>query len=308
MVAFVLATAAARALPAQVRHEFTEVRMGVPVRMVVHAASDSGARTAARSAYARMAELEDVMSDYRPASEVRQLEHRAGAWTAVSAELFAVLARAVEIARASDGAFDPTVGPLVALWREARHSGALPAPAALDSARARTGWALLELDPTRQAVRLARPGMRLDLGGIAKGYILQEALGTLRAHGVASALVEAGGDVVVGDAPPGRAGWRVEVAGADTALRRVAGALVNGAIATSGPTEQFVEIGGVRYSHVVDPRTGIGLTARTLTTVIAGDGATADALATALGVLGRERGAALMEAFDGVRWDVRAAP
>lgn len=308
-LAFALATTvSAGELRSQLRREFTEVRMGVPVRLVVHAPTDAVAREAARAAYARMAELEDVMSDYRPSSELRQLESRGGAWTPVSAELFAVLARAVEIARASDGAFDPTVGPLMALWREARRTGRLPAPAALDSARARTGWTLLELDGARRAVRLARPGMRLDLGGIAKGWILQAALDALRAHGVRSALLEAGGDVVVGAAPPGRAGWRVEVPGADRGLRQAAAALVDAAIATSGPTEQFVEIGGRRYSHVVDPRTGLGLTDRTLVTVIARDGATADALATALGVLGRERGAALLARYDGVRWDVRAAP
>ena len=131
--------------------------------------------------------------------------------------------------------------------------------------------------------------MRLDLGGIAKGYILQQALGAMVPLGVTQALVEAGGDIVVGDAPPGRDGWRIDVAGSDAVFAARAARLTNAALATSGPTAQFVEIDGVRYSHVVDPRTGMGLTNGVTARVIARDGATADALATALTVAGPSR-------------------
>lgn len=138
--------------------------------------------------------------------------------------------------------------------------------------------------------------MQLDLGGIAKGYTLGEALKVLRGRGLGAALVEAGGDLVVGDAPPGAAGWSVALpAGADSSAREAAGSLANVAVATSGGTEQYVEIAGVRYSHVVDPRTGLGVVGPHLVTVIARDGALADALATALSVLGPERGPALVE-------------
>jgi thiamine biosynthesis lipoprotein len=150
---------------------------------------------------------------------------------------------------------------------------------------------MLEVDTLTTQVRLWVANMRLDLGGIAKGYILQEALETLRANGVRSALVEAGGDVVVGDPPPGQAGWSVFVAGADTATLRRANALSNVAVATSGGSEQYVEISGVKYSHIIDPRTGLGLTGRHIVTVIAEDGALADAAATALSVLGPDRAA-----------------
>jgi thiamine biosynthesis lipoprotein len=128
--------------------------------------------------------------------------------------------------------------------------------------------------------------MQLDLGGIAKGYILQEALKVLKGRGLGASMVEAGGDVAVGDAPPGRGGWAIEVLGADPAFAARAGNLVNAAIATSGGSEQFVEIGGVRYSHVVDPRTGLGVVGMHTVSVIAADGALADAVATAAGVLG----------------------
>ena len=159
------------------------------------------------------------------------------------------------------------------------------------------GWRHVELDHARRAVRLARPGMRLDLGGITKGYILQQALAAMAPHGVTSALLEAGGDVVVGDAPPERDGWRIEVENVDASFAARAARLTNAALATSGPSAQFVEIAGARCSHVVDPRTGIGLTNRVTAHVIAADAATADALATALTVAGSSRRSAILSRF-----------
>jgi thiamine biosynthesis lipoprotein len=128
--------------------------------------------------------------------------------------------------------------------------------------------------------------MKIDLGGIAKGYLLQEALEVLWTRGNAVAMVEAGGDFVVGEAPPGREGWEIEVPGADSAFSVRTRALRNAAIATSGASEQFVVIGDVRYSHVINAKTGLGLTASFTAMVIARDGATADAVATAGQVLG----------------------
>jgi thiamine biosynthesis lipoprotein len=280
--------------------EYTEVHMGVPVRVVVYAGGETKGRAAARAAFDRIAALERVMSDYRPDSELRRLEARPAEWVDVSPELFEVMARAIEIARATDGAFDPSVGPLVALWREARRSGRLPEASALARARGLTGWRRIDLDAARRAIRLGVAGMRLDLGGIAKGYILQHALRTLHEHGVARALLEAGGDIVVGDAPPDRPGWRVDAPGADAAFAARAASLTNAALATSGSAMQFVEIDGVRYSHVVDPRTGLGLTNHLQARVIASDGATADALSTALTVLGPTRARAVLARFPGV--------
>jgi len=285
------AALSARPAPAQaVRRQYAELHMGVAARIVLYAPDDATARRAARAAYARMALLEDIMSDYRPESEVRRLAARAGAAVPVSGDLFVVLARAVDLWRRSDGAFDPTVGPFVELWRAARRSGRLPPRAELDSAARRVGSDKVHLDSVARTVRLDAPGMRIDLGGIAKGYILDRALDALRAQGVTRALLEAGGDIVLGDAPPGRRGWRIALPEGDTIL-------ANHAVSTSGDTEQFVIIGGVRYSHVIDPRTGMGLTSRREATVVAPDGVTADGLATALTVLDDERGARLLRSF-----------
>jgi thiamine biosynthesis lipoprotein len=282
----------------EVRREYVELHMGMAVRIVVYAADDTTSRRAARAAYARIAALEDVMSDYRPESEIRRLATLVGEPVPVSQDLFAVLARALELARLSDGAFDPTVGPFVALWRAARRSGQIPEGAALDSAAARAGWQKVHLDSATRAVRLDVAGMQIDLGGIAKGYILDQARAELARQGVTRVLIEAGGDISVGDPPPGRAGWRI--AGVPGGAR-----VANAAVSTSGDSEQFVIIHGTRYSHVVDPRTGLGLTHRRRATVVGPDGATADGLATALTVLDDARGAALLAAFPGVTADVR---
>ncbi len=270
--------------------------MGVETRIVLYA-SDATAAAAARAAFARIAALEDIMSDWRPTSEARRLEQRPGEWVRVSRSLFDVLARAVAIARATDGAFDPTVGPMVALWRDARTRGRLPDARALDSARTRVGWRRITLDSTQRRVRLTTAGMRVDLGGIAKGWILQDALAELSRHGVTRALIEAGGDLVVGDAPPGRRGWCIAVPGVDSSLSARAAAITHAAVATSGAESQFVEIDGVRYSHVVDPRTGLGLTNGLTATVIAPHGASADALATALTVLGTREAQRVLARF-----------
>jgi thiamine biosynthesis lipoprotein len=280
-------------------HVFTQVHMGMPVRLSLYAGDEKSARAAAEAAFARVAALDAMLSDYRPDSELNRLANRAGQWADASPDLMAVVTRAVEIADVTGGAFDPTVAPVVQLWREARRSRRLPDDAALASAHARVGWQRIEVDRKRAAIRLA-PGTRLDLGGIAKGYVLQEALRVLDAQGTSRALVEAGGDIVAGDAPPGRDGWRVDTPGAGDDFAARARHLARTALATSGASMQFVEIDGVRYSHVIDPRTGRALTHTRQAFVIAADGMTADALATALTVLNGDDVDALLARFPDV--------
>ena len=272
---------------APLRFEYSQVHMGMPVRLVLYATDEPAARAAATSAFARIAVLDGAMSDYRPDSEINAIARRAPDALAVSPDVFRVVARAIEIAKATDGAFDPTVAPLVALWRDARKTGRLPPRAAIEAARAITGWRGVELDAARQTIRLATAGMRLDLGGVAKGYILQSALEALRRLGIRAAMLEAGGDIVAGDAPPGVAGWRIAKTSSEAVFPKTASELIsNSSLATSGPSAQFVEIDGVRYSHVIDPRTGWALKSSMMAHVIDADGATADALATAATVIG----------------------
>lgn len=268
--------------------------MGVPFRLVVYAPHRALAQTAARAAFERVAQLNAIFSDYDPDSEISRLCHETPPGTAVpiSAELAFLLDRSQRLARTTDGAFDVTVGPLVNLWRHARRRRELPPPHLLQEARSRVGWRLLDLDPRARTLALRAPNMRLDFGGIAKGYAADEALRVLREHGLTRALVAAAGDVRAGDAPPGQSGWRVEFGHADVTpppAPRVA-FLRHAALATSGDVYQRLEIGGKRYSHILDPRTGLGLTDHSLVTVIAPDGTTADSLATAVSVLGPDAG------------------
>jgi thiamine biosynthesis lipoprotein len=273
--------------------------MGVPFRLVLYAESASAAQVAARAALDRIAALNQVLSDYEDESELARLNRTAGSGRAVpvSEDLWRVLACAEQMARRSGGAFDVTVGPYVQLWRRARRQREFPEPSRLESAHQAVGFQHLRLDLARRTAELQRPKMRLDLGGIAKGYALQEAMKVLERQGISRALITGGGDMVAGDPPPGRPGWQVEVASLDATnappprlvfLRRQA-------LATSGDLYQRFDFGGQRYSHIVDPRTGIGLTDHSLVTVIARDGMTADALSTAVSVLGPDDGLQLIE-------------
>lgn len=283
------------------RFEFTRPQMGLPFRIVLYAPDAATANAAAEAAFARISQLNDSLSDYDADSELSRLSRTAGEGKAVkvSNDLWTVLERSQALARRTDGAFDVTVGPVVNLWRKARREKQLPRADRLAEARAAVGWRNLELDPRARTATLLVPDMRLDLGAIAKGYAVDEALKVLRARGVTRALVAGGGDMAVGDAPPGTSGWRIEVAPLDVTNAPPARFVIlrNRALATSGDVFQHVEIDGVRYSHIVDPRTGMGLTDHSLVTVIAPDCTTADSLATAVSVLGPAKGLKLVEQF-----------
>jgi len=293
------------------RFTLTQREMGVPVTTILYAPDEATATAAGRAAFQRIHELDAVLSDYDPESELRRVERTADAGkpVAVGADLFRVLARAQALARQSDGAFDVTVGPVARVWRRARQRGGFPLAERLDPARERVGYDLLRLDPEARTVTFTKPGMHLDFGGIGKGYAVDEALRVLREHGIGRALVDAGGDMALGDPPPGQLGWRIGIARlkADAPPSRVL-RLKQTAVATSGDLWQYVEIRGRRYSHIIDPRTGKPLTERSSVTVVAPEGMTADGLASALSVLGPEKGLALVDATPGAAALIVLAP
>jgi thiamine biosynthesis lipoprotein len=280
------------------RFRYTQTHMGVPVEVLLYAADSGSANTAAAAAFEKIGELDRRLSDYKAESELSKLSDTAGLGKAVPVgpELWLVLSRAQDLARRSEGAFDVTVGPLVKLWRRARRAKEFPSPARLAEARAAVGYEHLRLDPKTHTATLVQPGMRLDLGGIAMGYAADEALAVLRKHGVTRALIDGSGDIVVGDPPPDASGWKIGIAPLDSKAgppsRYVL--LANAAVTTSGDAWQYVELNGRRYSHIVDPHTGLGLTTRSSVTIIARDCITADSLATAVSVLGPTKGLALV--------------
>jgi thiamine biosynthesis lipoprotein len=288
--------------PALARYEFNEPQMGTRFRIVLYAADEATARRASQAAFRRAAELNGIMSDYQPTSELMRLCAKAGGPPVpVSPDLFAVLDRSLDIARRTDGAFDVTVGPVVRLWRRARRTREMPAADQLAAARALVGYQMVTLDPKARTVRLAKPGMQLDVGGIAKGYAAEALQVVLKEHGVTRALVAAGGDIAVSGPPPDAPGWTVGVAaapgeptGGPTLVMHDAG------VSTAGDAEQYVEINGKRYAHIIDPHTGLGLTDTWQVTVVARDDTTADGLDTGLAVLGPERGLKVVEGMEGV--------
>ncbi len=277
---------------AQSRFEFTHPLMGTSFRIVVYATDSLAAAEASEAAFDRVADLDNIFSDYLATSEINRLSASAGtdAWTAISDDLWSVLSDAVLISEASGGAFDVTVGVLTREWRLSRSRGRLPGEAEIRNGLARTGYRKVELDSVRRSARLSVRGMRLDFGGIAKGYAADAVLRVLRKNDISVALVDAGGDLVLGCGPPGGEGWNIAVPGGDeeTGRMSVISGLESIAIASSGATYQFIEADGVRYSHILDPRSGMGVTAERTVSVAAPTGELADALASMVSVLGAD--------------------
>jgi thiamine biosynthesis lipoprotein len=293
----------ARAEEALQKFVFEKAEMGLPFRVSLYAANEATAKMAADAAFERVAVLNSILSDYDAESELSRLSRTAGQGKAVpvSGTLWALLMRGQALAERSGGAFDITVGPLVNLWRRARRKQELPSQESIAEMKARVGYQHLRLDPGPRTAELLVPEMRLDLGSIGKASAVDEALAVLRQRGLPCALVGGSGDMAAGEAPPGQPGWRVEIAPLDApgAPPPQVVYLRNCGIATSGDAFQRVEIGGKRYSHIVDPRTGLGLTDHALVTVIASDVATANGLTTSISVLGPELGLPMVEETPG---------
>jgi len=267
------------------RHDFSGAGMSTTFRIACYAGSKDAAEKAAEACFQRIAELNAIFSDYDPTSELMKVCSPEAVYPMkVSRELFDLLQRARHLAEQTNGAFDPTCGHLTHLWRRAKRLKKLPPADRLAQAVAATDWRRIMLHPETQSITL-RAGTLIDLGGIAKGYAADECLRLLKERGITRAVVLAGGDTAAGDPPPGEEGWDITLrtdSKHETHIR-----LANRCVSTSGDLYQFTEIEGVRYSHIVSPRTGLGLTERVACSVIAPDCTTSDALATAMCVLGK---------------------
>lgn len=291
------------------RFDFERVEMGVIFRLSVYGSDSGVANKAAEAAYARVHELNGIFSDYDGSSEIRRLceTSRPGNPVPVSKELYHLFEASLKLSRQSNGAFDVTVGPLTKLWRRARRREELPAPERIAAERMRTGFQLVRMHPDSQSVELLSPEMRIDFGGIAKGFAADEALSVLSTHGFNRALVDASGDIVAGDPPPGEEWWTVAIESLKHKPASTQSDLIepglpipvlrirNQSVATSGDAYQSVSINGRRYSHIVDPQTGFGLNQRSSVTIIAPTGMLADGLASAVSVLGPVKGIQLIE-------------
>jgi len=235
-----------------------------------------------------------IFSDYIDSSELSRLSAGAGKEPRpikVSPTLLDILLLSKTAFEKSGGTFDITIGPLSRLWRTARKSNQFPTAESVQAARQLVGFNKLRIDLVGKTVLLPDSPVQLDLGGIAQGYIAQKIMDYLGGQQVTSALVNASGDIVTSGPPPGLAGWTVGVNMPQHKEDLLAKKLLlhHKAVTTSGDFYQYMEHGGKKYSHIIDPRTGYGVTFQRNITVIANDGVTADWLATACSILPLQR-------------------
>lgn len=289
------------------------VVMGTFARVVAVATDSEIANRCVDAAHVEIRGVDELMSDYKADSEISEI-NRDGFRRAVkvSEATFEVLTRSVYFSRLTDGAFDVTVGPLVDLWHKAGETNSVPSEAELADARSRVGYGKLILDVNQMSVRFAVEGMRLDLGAIAKGYAVDKAVEAMQRGGALGGMVDIGGDIRCFGAPPqGKEKWRVGLRDARAVKEGVEGGgllmvleVTNEAVVTSGDYERFVEVGGERYSHIINPASGKGKSELSSVTIIGGNTTSAggrptadvDALATAVSVMVVEKGLALIEA------------
>lgn len=236
------------------RFTFSQMHMGVEFRLSVYANDSSKAADVAKSVFARVRQLDEIMSDYIQESELNRLNRAAfDKEVKVSDDLFKVLSFSHTAYIVSGGLFDPTIGPLSQVWRTARRSGQLPTAEAVSAARASVGFDNVRLFSLTQSIRFTKPGIKLDLGGIGKGYACHEALLAAQKVGCKAAMIEGGGDIYALGSPPDGEGWQVELPGGSFVW------LKDEALSTSGSESQVTDIGGRRYAHIIDPRQGWGV-------------------------------------------------
>jgi len=271
--------------------------MGTVFEIEAYGSDANRTAAAIEEAFQAIRQADAILSDYRDDSELSRL-NRDGAqgFVALSPDLYGVLQTSVEYSRVTDSAFDVTVGPLVDTWRRASKQDRWPEDGELSRARSLVGFGRLQFDAARRAARFTQPGMRVDFGGIGKGWAIDRAAEVLRKQGIERALISAGtSSVYAMGAPPGEAAWKIAVRHPlreDAALAVVS--LRDESLSTSAGYEQDDEIAGRPYSHILDPRTGLPVEGMRSATVIAPTAAESDALSTAAFVLGIEQSERLL--------------
>jgi len=275
----------------------TETLLGTFVEIKVITEDRKRGEEAIEKAFSRMKEIEKRMSNFLADSELSRLNRKAGKEEVeVSEELASVIVRGLSISKKTEGAFDITVSPLITLWGFYRHRGNLPQQEELGATLKRVGWKKVTYNPKRRTIRFKEQGMAIDLGGIAKGYAVDEAVSTLKKWGITRALVNAGGDIyALGGGKNGKT-WLIGIADPREKGRIIGTIRVRDrAVVTSGSYENYFEIGGKRYCHIIDPRTGYPVSGMASVTIIAKNATIADALATGIFVLRKKGGLSLIE-------------
>ena len=258
-------------------YEYVEMVMASPVIIRVYASSESMARRAVRDAFDRMHALEMTLSDWMQESESNRLEAASPEAIEISDDLRHALTISRTLWDKTDGMFDPTIGPLVDLWRKTRISGRMPQDEEILLARSRVDLDSIEL--LAKTARIRRRDVELDFGAIGKGIALDAASLVLDEYGMNRHLINFDGEILTGDTPPGKESWQITILPTGTEETLIIDA-EQVSIATSGGVNQFLEIDGKRYSHIIDPSTGVGTSCARQVTVVCDSATHADVLAT----------------------------
>ena len=274
----------------QKRFYFSAPKMGSPFSIIFYSDDSTKATSVARQCFNLVDSFIFIFSDYIDNSEISKISASAGKKASpvtLSPAMFDILLQAKKAFDESEGAFDISIGPLSKFWRKLRKAKQFPTDKAVQATRKLIGFNNLILDTLNKKLTLKQPGMQLDLGGIAQGYIAQKIIDFLSMQDIKHALVNASGDIVMSGAPPGLNGWTVGVNVPEAKEELLPQTLLmqNKSVSTSGDAYQFMDHDGKKYSHIIDPRTGYGVTFQRNVTVIANDGTTADWLATACSIL-----------------------
>jgi thiamine biosynthesis lipoprotein len=270
------------------RFQFTQNKMGSPFNIIFYHTDSVEATIFAKECYLLIDSLNNIFSDYITTSEVGMLADNAtNENKKVSDELFAMLLRSKEAWIKSKKTFDITIGPLSQIWRKAKSEKRFPADTEIKKAKQATGFKNVGINLSDKTISFKKPGMRFDFGGIVKGYAAQKVIDHLKSKNIKSALADAGGDIVMSDSPPEKNGWTIGInlPEQENELWDQKLELKNCSVATSGDVYRYTLHNGKKYSHIIDPRTGYGVTTQRNVTVIAKNGATADWLATACSIL-----------------------
>lgn len=254
--------------------------MGTTFRLSFYAISSEQAKLAGFLAFERVHQLDQVFSDYNPQSEASLLASKAGEKVRVSDDLWHIIRISKQLSKDSHGAFDITVGPLTKLWRRAIRQHMFPDTNNIRQAQKLVNYRWIRLFPKSQQVKLKKEGMKLDFGGIAKGYAIDQAYQVLVSQGISHILIDGGGDLYVDKNPPPGDIWNIKDHQGNTIIFNPPAA-----IASSGDSYKKLIWNGTRYSHIVDPDNGIGLPDSEVYTVIAESATIADALATTVGMI-----------------------
>jgi thiamine biosynthesis lipoprotein len=272
--------------------------MGTFANIIAVADDTRTAKFSIGAAYEALNRIESMMSTYDPDSQISQVNKNAHKEPVfVNPELLDVISTAVKYSEKTDGAFDITVGPVIDLWKKAEKKKKAPTKKQLEDARAKVGYKKIMFGPFGGTIKFAVKGMRLDLGGIAKGYAIDLAVKAMQQAGAKGGMVDVGGDIrCFGAQPNGRDNWLVGLQ--DPALENallLVLKLNDMAVATSGDYQRFVVVEGQKHSHIIDPQTSSSADQLSSVTIIAAKAADADALATAVSVMGAQKGLALIE-------------